>query len=58
MTPDPLREQTGLSEQRVAGPLPEAERVRGWIELLGSLFLLLAPFAFFAALVALDGLLR
>ena len=58
MTPDSPREQTGLSEQRVAGPLPEAEHARGWIDLLGPLFLLLAPFAFFAALVALDGLLR
>ena len=52
---------SGLSDQ--TGPLndaqsPEAEPMGGLVQWFGSLFLALAPFALFAALLALDGLLR
>ena len=45
------------SEPAVGGPPPDTEDHDSRVGCLGSLFLLLAPFAFFAALLALDGLL-
>ena len=57
MIPESSPGPSSPSEPAVGGPPPDTEdrdSRAGW---LGSLFLLLAPFAFFAALLALDGLL-
>ena len=57
MMPESSPGPSSPSEPAVGGPTPNTEDHGSRVGWLGSLFLLLAPFAFFAALLALDGLL-
>jgi hypothetical protein len=47
-----------ISADSAPDPPSTAQPAESWVEWLGSAMLLLAPFAFFAALMLLDGWVR
>lgn len=59
MNSDPRSDRsTEIPADSAADPPPNARPAERWVEWIGSAMLLVAPFAFFAALMLLDGWVR